>query len=102
MICRSMSRRPPNLLFVFSDQQSFDMLGCAGHLRIKTPNIDAFAAEGVRFEHAVANCPLCPPCRSMLISGRHPLYNNCFENDRRLFTDEEIGPRIGHVLRDAG
>jgi arylsulfatase A-like enzyme len=92
----------PNLLFVFSDQQSFDMLGCAGNSQIKTPNIDAFAKQGVRFEHAVANCPVCTPSRSMLFSGRHPLFNNCIYNDRRLFTEEEIGPGLGHVLRDAG
>ena len=38
----------------------------------------------------------------MLLSGRHPLYNNCFDNDRRLFNEKEIGPGLGHVLRDAG
>jgi arylsulfatase A-like enzyme len=94
--------RRPNLLFVFSDQQSFDMLGCAGNPQVKTPNIDAFAKEGVRFTHAVSNAPVCTPCRSMLLTGRHPLYNNCFDNDRRLLTEAEIGPGIGHVLRDAG
>lgn len=97
-----MNATRPNLLFVFSDQHSFDMIGCAGNPQIKTPNIDAFAAQGVRFEHAVSNCPVCTPCRSMLISGRHPLYNNCFDNDRRLLNEHEIGPGVGHVLRDAG
>ncbi len=92
----------PNLLFVFTDQQSFDMIGCAGNRQVKTPNVDAFAREGVRFEHAVANSPVCTPCRSMLLSGRHPLHNNCFDNDRRLLNETEIGPGIGHVLRDAG
>jgi arylsulfatase A-like enzyme len=97
-----MNAKQPNLLFVFSDQQSFDMLGCAGNPQIKTPNFDAFARQGVRFEHAVANCPVCTPCRSMLLSGRHPLHNNCFDNDRRLLNEGEIGPGMGHVLRDAG
>lgn len=97
-----MDTKQPNLLFVFSDQQSFDMLGCAGNPQIRTPNLDGFAGQGVRFEHAVANCPVCTPCRSMLISGRHPLHNNCFDNDRRLLNGEEIGPGLGHVLRDAG
>jgi arylsulfatase A-like enzyme len=97
-----MNRKPPNLVFVFSDQQSFDMLGCAGNPHIKTPNLDAFSREGVRFEHAVANCPLCTPCRSMLLSGKHPLHNNCIENDRPLLHRDKIGPGFGHVLRDAG
>ena len=38
----------------------------------------------------------------MLLSGRHPLYNNCFDNDRRLLNEDEIGPGLGHVLRDSG
>ncbi len=97
-----MNAKHPNIIFVFSDQQSFDMIGCAGNPQVKTPHIDAFAAQGVRFTHAVANCPICTPCRSMLITGRHPLFNNCFENDRRLLNEQEIGPGIGHVLRDAG
>jgi arylsulfatase A-like enzyme len=94
--------KKPNLLFVFSDQQSFDMLGCAGNSQIRTPNIDRFSKQSVRFDHAVANCPVCTPCRAMLITGRHPLYNNCFDNDRRMYGEEEIGPGIGHVFRDAG
>jgi arylsulfatase A-like enzyme len=102
MLPRSIHMKAPNILFVFSDQQSWDMLGCAGNLQIKTPNLDAFAREGIRFEHAVANNPVCTPCRSMLISGRHPLWNNCFDNDRRLLTEQEIGPGMGHILRDAG
>jgi hypothetical protein len=43
------ARRPaearPNLVFVFNDQESFDMLGCADHKDIVTPNLDKFAAE---------------------------------------------------------
>ncbi len=97
-----MHTEKPNLLFVFSDQQSFDMLGCAGNPQIKTPNLDAFSREGIRFAHAVANCPVCTPCRSMLITGRHPLHNNCFGNDRRMLNREEIGPGFGDALRDAG
>ena len=94
--------KQPNILFVLTDQQSHDMLGCAGNSQIKTPNLDAFAREGIRFEHAVSNSPVCTPYRSMLLSGRHPLHNNCFDNDRRLLNKDEIGPGIGHVLRDAG
>lgn len=94
--------KKPNILFVLTDQQSHDMLGCAGNPQVKTPHLDAFAKEGVRFEHAVSSAPVCTPYRSMLLSGRHPLHNNCFDNDRRLLNEKEIGPGIGHVLRDAG
>lgn len=97
-----MSDKPANVVFVFSDQHSYDFIGCAGRRDVMTPNIDAFAKQGVRFEHAVANCPICTPCRGMLISGQHPLYNGAYRNDARLKTADEIGPGIGEVLRDAG
>jgi len=67
--------RRPNLVFVFSDQQSSDMLGCYGNDQIITPNIDKMAAEGVRFNHCISSCPVCTPYRGMLMSGQHPLYN---------------------------
>jgi arylsulfatase A-like enzyme len=94
------ARRRPNLLFVFSDQQSWDMLGCYGNEQIITPNLDRFAGEGVRFDHCVSNAPVCTPYRSMLLTGQHPLKNGCLSNDIQLLTDN--GPSIAEVLRDAG
>jgi len=92
--------RKPNLLFVFSDQQSSDMLGCYGNDQIVTPNIDKLAAEGVRFNHCVSSCPVCTPYRGMLLSGQHPLYNGCMVNDMQLLPGN--GKHFGEVLRDAG
>lgn len=40
------SVKKPNLVFVFSDQQSYDMLGCYGNKQIITPNLDKFSAQG--------------------------------------------------------
>jgi hypothetical protein len=49
----------PNLLFVFSDQQSWDMLSCYGNRDLKTPSFDRLAAGGVRFNHSrEANTPV--------------------------------------------
>ncbi len=73
--------RKPNLLFVFTDQQSFDMLGCYGNEQIQTPNLDRLAEESVRFEYCVASTPVCTPMRGMLLSGQHPLKNGAFSND---------------------
>lgn len=50
-----MNNRRPNLLFVFSDQQSRDVLGCSGNTSIRTPRLDRFAASSVRFHPCVAN-----------------------------------------------
>ena len=95
-------RKPsrPNLLFVFSDQQSWDMLGCYGNDQIVTPHIDKMARKGVRFNHCVSSCPVCTPYRGMLMSGQHPLYNGCMVNDIQMLPGN--GGHFGEVLRDAG
>ncbi|MEJ1154013.1 sulfatase [Microbacterium marmarense] len=96
----AVSPQRPNLVFIFSDQQSRDMLGAYGLSDVKTPYLDQLAAEGLLFDHAVSNSPVCTPARSMLISGQHPLWNNCFTNDRRLATN--LGDSFAEVTRDAG
>jgi arylsulfatase A-like enzyme len=72
----------PNFLFFITDQQRADWLGCYGHPTLKTPNIDAIAAQGTRFEQFYAASPVCMPNRASLITGRYPSvhglrYNGC-------------------------
>ena len=50
--------KKPNLLFIFTDQQSYDMIGLAGNDQIQTPNLDQLAHNGIYFSHAISNCPL--------------------------------------------
>jgi arylsulfatase A-like enzyme len=94
------NRKRPNLVFIFSDQQSRDMLGCYGNPDIKTPNIDRFAGEGIRFEHCVSSQPVCTPFRGMMLTGQHPLCNGAFQNDVPLLANN--GKYFGHILDDAG
>ena len=93
-------QQAPNLLFVFSDQHTFDMLGCYGNDQIISPNIDRLAREGLLFTHCISNSPTCTPYRSMLMSGRHTLHNGGFVNDRPLIPGH--GKKFAEVLRDAG
>jgi N-sulfoglucosamine sulfohydrolase len=58
----------PNILWIYVDDMS-DWMGCYGDQTIPTPNIDALAANGVRFSHAYMPCPVCSPTRSALITG---------------------------------
>lgn len=90
----------PNLLFVFDDQHSADMLGCYGNEQIRTPHLDRLASEGVRFQHCVSSYPLCTPFRGMLMSGQHPLFNGAIVNDVPLLANN--GPYLGHVLAQEG
>ncbi len=98
--CSAKKAEKPNLVFIFSDQQTFDMLGCYGNQQIITPNLDEFSKEGVRFTHCFSNSPVCTPFRGMLMSGQQPLYNGAFVNDKPLVPGH--GKKFAEVLRDAG
>jgi arylsulfatase A-like enzyme len=62
----------PNILIFMPDQQRADCLGCYGNPFVQTPNIDALAARGMRFENAYANHPVCGPSRINLMTGWYP------------------------------
>ena len=72
----------PNFLFLITDQQRADWLGCYGHPVLKTPHIDSIAARGTRFENFHVAAPVCMPNRASLATGRYPSvhglrYNGC-------------------------
>ena len=58
----------PNLLFITTDDQRFDMLGIV-HPFLETPNIDRLASEGVRFENAFVTTPICAASRASMLTG---------------------------------
>lgn len=62
----------PNLLFLYADQHRADVMGCAGNNVVVTPHLDRLAAEGVRFDHAWTESPICQPARASLLTGRFP------------------------------
>jgi arylsulfatase len=61
----------PNLVFILCDDLGFGDLGCYGS-RIRTPNLDRMAAEGVRFTNFNSADPVCSPSRAALLTGRYP------------------------------
>ena len=63
--------KKPNILFIFSDQHRHDVLGCAGHPLVQTPNLDRLTDWGMRFERTWTQCPVCMPCRATMITGRY-------------------------------
>ena len=64
-----MNEQRPNVLILYPDQMRFDVLGCAGHPQVKTPNMDRLASEGIRFDHAYPSYPLCCPFRASIMTG---------------------------------
>ena len=59
----------PNIILLMADQMRGDCLGIADHPDVKTPFLDALAAEGVRYENAYSACPTCVPARATLYTG---------------------------------
>ena len=74
------SLRTSNLLVLMSDQHNRLMMGCAGHLDVKTPNLDALAARGTRFANAYTNSPICVPSRAAMATGRYPHQIGVWDN----------------------
>ena len=64
--------RQANLLFLCSDQHQAAASGCYGHHQALTPHIDEIASEGVRFERAYCQAPVCVPSRGSIITGNYP------------------------------
>ena len=59
----------PNIIFILTDDQRFDTLGCTGNPIIKTPNIDQLARDGVLFENAFVTSPICAASRASILTG---------------------------------
>lgn len=60
----------PNILFIITDDQSWEHLGSYGDKAVRTPAIDALAREGVRFENAYTAAPSCSPSRAGILTGQ--------------------------------
>lgn len=94
-----MRDKPSNVLILLSDEQTANVLGCAGHRWVHTPNLDALAARGTRFSNAFTPSPICVPARASLATGRwvHDIgyWDNAMGYDGRM-------RGWGHVLLDAG
>jgi arylsulfatase A-like enzyme len=71
----SKSKRP-NIIYIFTDQQSATMMSCAGNKWLKTPAMDYIAENGIRFTRAYTTNPVCSPARVSIMTGRFPGYFN--------------------------
>jgi len=88
-----------NILFVTTDQQRFDTIGCNGGTLARTPVIDGLAAAGIRFERAHPQSVVCMPSRATMLTGQYPTTHGVWMNGVPLPLD---APSVAEVLRGAG
>ena len=88
-----------NVLFMITDQQRSDHLGCYGNPILKTPNLDKLASEGVRFTNAYCTNPMCMPNRATILTGLYPNTHGVRSNGINLPVDV---PTITDALHKRG
>jgi arylsulfatase A-like enzyme len=93
--------RPPNIVFLLSDDHHFQCLGANGNPHIKTPNLDRLASRGVLFPHAQISTAQCNPSRGILLSGLETYQSGLLSNGRTAFRPG-LGPSVVAQLRTAG
>jgi arylsulfatase A-like enzyme len=87
------------ILFVTTDQQRYDTLGCNGGTVARTPVVDVLAASGVRYERAVPQSVVCMPSRSTIITGQYPSTHGVWMNGVPLPVD---APSVAALLQRRG
>lgn len=99
----SKTHRPPNILFIITDQQHADMMSCAGNEYLKTPAMDSLAREGTRFANAYVTNPVCVPSRISMatgvMAGRLGVLNNGFT---AVVPPEVDNNSLGKLMKRAG
>ncbi|MGI6543618.1 MAG: sulfatase [Limnochordia bacterium] len=94
-----MGQSLPNVIIIYPDQMRADAMSCAGNKRIKTPNIDRLACEGIRFTHAYTTFPLCCPFRASVMTGKYAHAHGMLANHYPIPLGQEF---IAEIMRNAG
>jgi arylsulfatase A-like enzyme len=90
----------PNIIYIMTDDLGYGDLGCYGQKRIKTPNIDRLAREGLRFTDHYAGHTVCRPSRLVLWTGRHSGHTAIHRNAAYHFQPADV--TVMELLQKAG
>ena len=86
----ALAAKRPNVVFILTDDQRSDALGCMAHPHLKTPHIDRLANEGILFKNHFCTTSLCSPSRASILGGlyahTHGVVNNFTDYPRDLPT----------------
>ena len=83
------------VVFIMTDSQRKDMVGCYGNPAMRTPHLDRLASQGIRFERAYCAQPVCGPGRSAIFTGTYPHSNGSWGNSMPLGDNvKTVGQRL--------
>lgn len=97
--CISYGDTGPNVVLVMADDQGWGQVGYYGHPVLKTPHLDAMAANGLRFDRFYAGAPVCSPTRAAVLTGRSNDRTGVYQHGNALRLQERTLPR---ALQEAG
>lgn len=92
--------KAPNILLVMSDEHNYRVTGCYGNTTVRTPHLDRLASQGVTFDNAYCNSPLCVPSRLSFTAGKYIHRVGAWNNNCRLASDSF--PSLPRILNQAG
>ncbi|MFC1596954.1 arylsulfatase [Planctomycetota bacterium] len=90
----------PNIIYIMADDLGYGDLGCYGQQKIRTPNLDRMAAEGMRFTDHYSGSSVCAPSRCVLMTGLHTGHARVRANGRMPIEPEDV--TVAEVLKRAG
>ena len=93
--------RPPNILWICTDQQRYDTIGALGNECASTPNIDRLVGEGVACTRAYCQSPICTPSRASFLSGMYASAVHVNGNGNECFPSRHP-PLVTQLLADSG
>src|SRR5438067_10592320 len=94
------AERPPSIVLILADDLGYGDLGCYGQTKIKTPNLDKLAADGIRFTACYAGSTVCAPSRCALMTGLHTGHCHVRGNARVPLRPEDV--TVAELLKKAG
>ena len=96
----ALPEKSPNVVLITIDTLRADHLGCYGYQQIKTPNIDALAADGVRFARAFTPVPVTLPSHSAMLTGTYPMLSGMHDFAANKLSPDQ--PTLATALKQAG
>ena len=92
-------RKPPNILFIMTDDHAAHALSCYGSKINKTPNLDRIANEGMRFANCFCTNSICAPSRAVILTGKYSHINGVIDNAKQFDGSQQTFPKL---LQKAG